>query len=307
MKIAKSIVPPLFIETINTVFPGLDKFLKLRKIKRRLRKKNHLELVEKSVALKNKHINDRIFIVGTGPSIKNQDLLKLKDEVVIGLNEFYLHPQIEQIKQKYFMYTGYSVHTETVSYDTAVESYVLYEKIMKAAGGIVLLPAWDIDFLNKNGLMNDDEMEKYYFNYALLPEHLNQFQFDSPYASYGGQNSAIFSICLAMFMGAKEIYLLGLDHDWILSYYDREQAHFYDDDKSPLYRDQKATFKRTLLKDYFYPYVKMFEQYEALENYAKKHDIKIINLTHKGLLDVFERQDYEGFFAKDKEGLLRGK
>ena len=293
-------MPLVFIILINILFPGLDKFLKLRKIKRRLKRRNQLNLVEKSFELKNIHSKDRIFIVGTGPSIKNQNLLYLKDEIVIGMNEFYLHPQIEQIKPKYNIYTGYSIHKETVSYETAVKSYTSFEKNLKLTGGTVLLPIWDFDFLSKNGLMKDETLSKYYFNYVLLPKDLDQFQFDSLYASYGGQNSAIFSICLAMFMGAKEIYLIGLDHDWILSYYDREQAHFYDDEKSPIYKDQKATFNRNLLKDYFYPYVKIFEQYEALEKYAKNHDIKIINLTNKGLLDVFERQEYENFFNKNK-------
>lgn len=296
MKIVKSIVPPIFIEIIDKIFPNLDKFLKLRKIKRRLKKRNQLNLVEKSIELKGIHNNDRIFIVGTGPSIKKQNLLKLKDEVVIGMNEFYLHPQIELIKPKYYMYTGYSIHTETVSHDAAVKSYTSFEKCIKVNGGTALLPVWDYDFLNINELMQDNKLNKYYFNYALHPKDLNQFHFESIYASYAGQNSAIFSICLAIFMGAKEIYLLGLDHDWILSYYDNEQSHFYDDEKSPIYKDQKTTFKRKLLEDYFYPYVKMFEQYKSLEDYARNNDIKIINLTDKGLLDIFERQDYEGFF-----------
>ncbi|OYU85248.1 MAG: hypothetical protein CFE24_02795 [Flavobacterium sp. BFFFF2] len=297
MKILKNITPPILILLANKVFPNLDKVLKLNKIKKKLKKRNLLSLVEKNVELKGKHQHDRIFIAGTGPSIKNQDLLKLKDEVVIGMNEFYLHPQIEEIKPTYYMYTGYAVHTSTVSYETAIKSYTSFEKCIKSTNGTVLLPVWDYDFFKANDLMQDAALKKYFFNYALHPKDIEQFEFDSIYASYDGQNSAIFSICLAIFMGAKEIYLLGLDHDWILSYYDREQAHFYDDDKSPIYKDQKLTFKRTLLEDYFYPYVRMFEQYKILQAYAQKKGVKIYNLTDKGLLDIFDRKNYDQFLS----------
>lgn len=41
-------------------------------------------------ALKNKHKGQRCFIVGSGPSLKVDDLNKLKDEVTFACNKIYL-------------------------------------------------------------------------------------------------------------------------------------------------------------------------------------------------------------------------
>ena len=38
---------------------------------------------------RNKHKNQRVFIIGSGPSIKGMDLTPLKDEITICVNESY--------------------------------------------------------------------------------------------------------------------------------------------------------------------------------------------------------------------------
>ena len=46
--------------------------------------------IRKLNALKDTHSGERCFIIGNGPSLKNTDLSKLKDEFTIGMNRFYL-------------------------------------------------------------------------------------------------------------------------------------------------------------------------------------------------------------------------
>ncbi|MFT6869716.1 MAG: hypothetical protein ACJA2L_000969 [Polaribacter sp.] len=43
---------------------------------------------------------------------------------------------------------------------------------------------------------------------------------------YRFQNISILSIQIAIYMGFKEIYLVGLDHDWILRMFDKSHMHF---------------------------------------------------------------------------------
>jgi hypothetical protein len=63
------------------------------------KKKHNLE---RNKELKNKHLGQRCFIVGNGPSIKQQDLTLLANEWTFCVNHFYRHPQIEDIKPKYY-------------------------------------------------------------------------------------------------------------------------------------------------------------------------------------------------------------
>ena len=298
MKILQEVMPPFFGKTISLIFPKLYVYLKRLKYLNRLKKKGHFNIVSRNINLRNTHKGKRIFIVGTGPSIKKQDLKLLKNEIVISLNEFFLHPDISIIKPKYYLYTGYYIHTETVDYNVAVDWYKLFEECIEKNNGMALLPIGDFDFFKVNNLMQDSIFEKYFFNYVLDPKYINEFEFEKNFLSYFGNNAAVNAIALAFFMGASEICLLGMDHDWILTFKDKKQNHFYEDDESLMYKDHSENFKRNLLYDNLINYVNIFEQYQAFEKYSVKNDVKIINLTEGGLLDVFITKDYRRYLSK---------
>jgi hypothetical protein len=260
---------------------------------------NKYNFVIYSRKLRNIHQNKRIIIIGTGPSIKYQDLTFLKDDIVIALNEFYLHPEIDVIKPKYFLYTGYNIHKDSVDFDVAVKWYKEFEKCILNNKGTALLPISDFDFLKENQLMQNDLLKKYFFNYTINIKKIEKYNFEYDVLSFYGDNSAINAIGLSIYMGAKEIYLLGLDHDWILTYKNKKQNHFYKDEESLIYKDHSQNFKRVTLLDNLINYCRIFEQYTAIEKYAKMKKINIYNMTDGGMLDVFRLKNYSQFI-KDK-------
>jgi hypothetical protein len=260
---------------------------------------NKYNFVIYSRKLRNIHQNKRIIIIGTGPSIKYQDLTFLKDDIVIALNEFYLHPEIDVIKPKYFLYTGYNIHKDTVDFDVAVKWYKEFEKCILKNKGTALLPISDFDFLKENQLMQNDLLKKYFFNYTINIKKIERYDFEYDVLSFYGDNSAINAIGLSIYMGAKEIYLLGLDHDWILTYKNKKQNHFYKDEESLIYKDHSQNFKRVTLLDNLINYCRIFEQYTAIEKYSKMKKINIYNMTDGGMLDVFRLKNYSKFI-KDK-------
>jgi hypothetical protein len=46
--------------------------------------------IRQLAALKDRHHDQRVFIIGNGPSLRNTDLSRLRDECTIGMNRFYL-------------------------------------------------------------------------------------------------------------------------------------------------------------------------------------------------------------------------
>ncbi len=48
------------------------------------------ESIRQLAALKDIHRGERCFIIGNGPSLKQTDLSRLKDEFTFGMNRFYL-------------------------------------------------------------------------------------------------------------------------------------------------------------------------------------------------------------------------
>jgi hypothetical protein len=284
---------------ISSIHRKLSVKVKFIKELIKLKFDNKYNFVIYSRKLRNIHQNKRIIIIGTGPSIKYQDLTFLKDDIVIALNEFYLHPEIDVIKPKYFLYTGYNIHKDTVDFDVAVKWYKEFEKCILKNKGTALLPISDFDFLKENQLMQNDLLKKYFFNYTINIKKIERYDFEYDVLSFYGDNSAINAIGLSIYMGAKEIYLLGLDHDWILTYKNKKQNHFYKDEESLIYKDHSQNFKRVTLLDNLINYCRIFEQYTAIEKYSKMKKINIYNMTDGGMLDVFRLKNYSQFI-KDK-------
>jgi len=69
--------------------------------------KKYCDIVKNNVELKDKHKGGRCFMLGSGPSIKDENLKPLKNEIVFALNNFYVHDDFPEIMstniEKYYM------------------------------------------------------------------------------------------------------------------------------------------------------------------------------------------------------------
>lgn len=89
-------------------------------------------------------------------------------------------------------------------------------------------------------------------------------------------------------MGFKEIYLLGIDHNYRITVSpdgnivtnDKVQNHFCDNYALPVV---PQLYKSSLA-------------YLAAQQYASEHNIKIFNATRGGKLETFERVDFDSLF-----------
>lgn len=248
-----------------------------------------ISLVRNNIKLKDKHKGKRIFILGTGPSIKEQNLLPLKNEICIGLNEFYLHPNLNIIQPTYMFFSGFSVHPNIA--DKAFEWYKNFELHIKT-NSIAILNIQDHYFLKQNKLLV--ETEKYFVNDFKSFDELKKSGFHAEKFSYGSQNVAIMALQMALYMGASEIFLLGCDHDWILTALENRQNHFYDDSKSIIYKSQEKASTRNIFTDLLHPYYVMFQQYQIINDYVNEQGkSKIYNASKRTLLDIFEKKNLE--------------
>src|SRR5262245_9249216 len=60
-------------------------------------------LLAKNAALRNQHQGERVFLLATGPSIKKQTLRPLQHENCIALSNFYVHPDFQLIKPRFYV------------------------------------------------------------------------------------------------------------------------------------------------------------------------------------------------------------
>lgn len=250
--------------------------------------------LQNNLQLKDKHQGQRCFILCCGPSINTQDLTLLKDEVCISVSNFYVHKDNETIRPKYHCVPD--VLVAHANYFT--EEYVInwfHEMDRKINGASILLSCngKDKELVESHKLFTNREIN--YFSTHGNWQDLHNVGIDLTRFIFPAQSVSVIALQAAIYMGFKDIYLLGCDHDYLLHMY--ESRHFYEENESvlasqPDYSEWKESTYASVIRDQFY----LWEQYRSLLSYAQEYQINIFNATNGGLLDVFPRVKYEKLF-----------
>lgn len=234
---------------------------------------------EKSLkSYKNKHIGERCFIIGNGPSLKEMDLTPLREEITFGVNKIYLN------KEKMgFLPTYYVIEDYLIAEDRAKE-------INELTGPIKFVPTF-LDYVLKKG---DSTINfNAFVNYS-DPKFKPYFSQDCSRRIGVGGSVTFMCLQLAFYMGFKEVYMIGFDHNYpkmgdksnsnIIVTTENDENHF-----TPNYYTKGERWHD--------PNVERMELgfTTARENFSKANRT-IKNATVRGNLEVFERIDFKSLF-----------
>lgn len=252
-------------------------------------------LVESNSALKGIHKGERCFILANGPSIKGVDLSRIKDEILFGMNlcceSFYK----SGINLNYYLaldgvfFQGYLEDRMDM-----VRNLKYLEKMSGVKG---FFPIECRDFIR--GYRFDQNVDIHYLGPVRLSMEKLITKEDNAcdiarfrYLSY---SIAIDAVMMAIYMGMKEIYLLGCDASVIKSRIDvfmgnaPENVHFYDgDEKGFEAQIRKKGIVTELRTEY-----NCFNNWNYINLYCMKHGIKLVNLSSTTLLDFIPRRTYD--------------
>lgn len=217
------------------------------------------------------HLGERCFIVATGPSItiKDLDILYENNEVCIGVNRIYLAFQKTKWRPKYYAISDPDV---TFFWKNDILNLDVDAKFISDI-------AW-----NFSDAEVTSSMYKYHF---IRQSEKEKIKFSDDFSKGGYVGSTVVydvALQLAVYMGFKEIYLLGTDCTT-----SAENKYFY---------DQYITSK---VKKYSLDVSNIMRAYEVARRYADEHGIKIYNATRGGNLEIFERVKFECLFKSGKE------
>lgn len=228
--------------------------------------------VSKVRKLKNSQEGKRCFVVGNGPSLRAEDLEKLREEKTFSSNRVYNIFDKTSWRSTYYCVQDYKLILQSSSDIAKMSDYSL-----AFVGRVPFFkyPKFK-NFLNVRSKIVDF--------YPELPE------FSQDISKYVLDGWTVTYMCLqiAIYMGFKEIYLLGVDHsysvtlepDGSVKHFKGVADHFSEKDKID---NLPVLYKSTLA-------------YEAAKKYADEHGIKIYNATRGGKLEVFERVDFDTLF-----------
>jgi hypothetical protein len=231
----------------------------------------------------------RCFILATGPSIRTQDLRSLKGETCIALSNFCVHPLYSEIRPEYYCVPKLSFPPYTIDdgvrWFTDIDSKMGDAKIFLAVG--------DRDMVQAHKLFPGKTVHYLGFGRSWDDVESNGIDLTKPLCKV--QSAPVIALQVAIFMGFKEIYLLGCDHDHLQHY--GVTRHFYEEKEHVIARNA-ATLKAEwgAFEEELRRYNVLWSQYRALRLWAEPRGIRIFNATPGGLLFSFERVRFESLF-----------
>lgn len=228
------------------------------------------KLLKGNISFKDKHRGERCFVLGTGPSLNDlseAQIEKLRREQVFGLNSLYKSRVGKAVAPSYYALVDnnyWEIHQHT--YGEVMDAYKdrppLFITDPRAKGQV------------ERVVQSHDTLYVYAKKYPV-----SEVSFDLHKDIYGLMNVVSVCIVSAMYMGFKEIYLLGCDYTAFCNY---GRGHCYDD------KDELGEVSYNLA--FYLKYYHITTEFHYLiANLAKKHGVKVVNLTDVSLLDAYPR------------------
>ncbi|WP_246943865.1 6-hydroxymethylpterin diphosphokinase MptE-like protein [Bacillus pinisoli] len=238
--------------------------------------------------LKNIHKGESCFVIGNGPSLTVSDLNMIKSKISFSSNRISL--LLDKTEWRPFYYTFadsiiasklfnevYKMEKEKMFVVIKNKSYKLLKKHFNKECNF-LRACYDYD---KNGLPKfSKDLSKKIIHHGTV--------------TYS-------NIQLAVYMGFKEIYLIGVDHNYGVIKTKNGSIEYNEMLIGKDYFDEK--YYKSIEENKEIP-VNLYEMTEAYLS-AKKHcddiGVKIYNATRGGKLDVFPRVNFDELFNKNGE------
>jgi hypothetical protein len=242
-------------------------------------------LFARTFSLRNSQNGKSCFILGTGPSLRIDDLETLHRN---GAITFSMNGIVKSFGETRWR-PDYMVFNDVIASKNFAELWrkdIFY--FYRFENGLEMVPAANnICFFAKKNV--DAAVYLSRFRAASADEFS-----DDIFALQAGATTTFVSLQIANFMGFKNIYLLGVDHSWKREFdvnhhiveNDIDRNHFVDD-----YNEHSNWLSEHPNLSYPLDY-----SYECARKYADSHEVNIFNATRGGKLEVFQRVDFDSLF-----------
>lgn len=285
MSFLKTVLPPVIFEGL------LDIYVYLRTFRFRPLIRSNRQLGRRT---------GDVFIVGSGKSILDVELSKLKDKNVIFLNNLFEHSSYDEISRG----RGSKFHLIAPLHrpQTDEQWKIWLEKLFARRGNktnlLVGLSSAQPDSIRLIKELGFTKQHSLYFYLAgskkLTPARVDKSFKVCRHSVVSAGAASVYAIFYAIFLGFERVYLVGMDHDYIL-YSNDDEMRFYKGAEH-----QKGEFVKTFGKNF--TTAELLRQYEIFSIYdavESRFPGRVINLSDRGFLRSFVRMKFNDLFESN--------
>ena len=219
--------------------------------------------------LKDGHKGERCFVLGNGPSLTFDDLGKLKDEKTFGCNSLCLAFGKLGFSTTYFCFQSSGVYKKHKAIiDSLAKDQVIYAR-----------NCFRLNFKGLSHLWEDAIPYCLFPHIDYMKEKTKRFSVKPHSIVYDGYTIVYSMLQIAVFMGFREIYILGVDCDYS---HGKNNNHFIGSETEKV-REKEINYAGLLMNQAF----------ERARRFADENGIKIINCAPGGNLNAFERKSLD--------------
>lgn len=254
--------------------------------------------LEANERFRNIHSGKRCFILGNGPSLNNLDFSLLKDEFTLTVNQLPRNPKFADLHTNYHFW-GDRLFFE-ISEDRP-ETMELLDVMRSVASPdnkpVVFYEMTARPMIEKFNLKS--ELDIAYFKTANLdPKIMLKKKIDFTNVIPGFATIVHYAICMAVYMGFSQIYLLGCDCTGFMAIaknklaLSQEIEYGYEISCNERKRMANASRERSI-RDELSFYVNLFDTYELLYAHCEQNKVELYNATEGGLLENLPHAVFE--------------
>lgn len=243
----------------------------------------HREVLAANSRLRNRHAGQRCFIVGNAPSVKQVDLRRLQGETVFSVSNGYLHEGFVEMAPAYHC-------VPQITYGRMTEADVVswFREMDQGIGQAELfLNETEAALVRQHGLFPTRTL-----HYLALQNSFDDMRdrriIDLSVPVPRVESVPVMTLMIALYMGFKEIVLLGVDHD----HFKTGNYSYAFDPQVQKGKDYAVGGNGEVLishHDDFQSLARLWRQYRVLREIAVANCVSVMNASHSSELDEFTR------------------
>lgn len=232
-------------------------------------------LVQDNRAFRDLAKGKRCFVLGNGPSLSAEDLSKISGEDVFACNFFYKHPQAKACRPKYYFIVDPKLESGEWPASMIDELYAICSP--------------ELLFLNVRASKVESvhsSVRPESTGWLEISQTLNRFYrfnggIDRPIAA---DNVTKAAIQVAVHMGYKEIYVLGVDGDGLFRDLLGERPHFYNVELV----NENSSYDQMVKNLWFC--TEGFRTWALMARSLRRNGVELFNASKSGLMNCLKRR-----------------